>query len=172
MIVIQTLNQLGLEYNEIGIGFVELKWILSTDERVQLNALLLECGLELLDGKKSIIVESIKNVIIEMIQHTEHLPLVNYSHHISSKLQYDYTYLSNMFTEVTGKTIQQFIICHKIEKVKELLLYDELNLTEISHKLHYCNVAHLSGQFKKATGLTPSIYKKLKIQKRNMLEDI
>ena len=105
-------------------------------------------------------------MIVELIHHSEDVPKVNYSEHISSKLNYDYTYLANIFSEVKGITIQQYIILHKIERVKELLLYDELNLTEISYKLHYSSVAHLSNQFKKITGLSPSFYKQLK-QKRN-----
>jgi AraC-like DNA-binding protein len=126
----------------------------------------------LMDDKKAVLIEKIKNVITEMIHHSEELPKVNYSAYISEKLDYDYTYLSNLFSEVKGITIQQFIIIHKIEKVKELLFYDELNLTEISYKLHYSSVAHLSNQFKKVTGLTPSDYKHLKDKRRSSIEDI
>jgi AraC-like DNA-binding protein len=111
-------------------------------------------------------------VIIEMIHYSDELPKVNYSEYISEKLGYDYTYLANMFSEVQGITIQQFIIIHKIERVKELLLYDQLNLTEISYALHYSSVAHLSNQFKKITGLTPSFYKKLKQKRDSNLEDV
>jgi AraC-like DNA-binding protein len=107
-----------------------------------------------------------------MIHHSDELPKVNYSDYISAKLNYDYTYLSNLFSEVKGITIQQFIIVHKIERVKELLLYDELNLTEISYKMHYSSVAHLSNQFKKITGLTPSHYKQLKDKRRKTIEEI
>ena len=122
--------------------------------------------LELLEDKKSILIEKIKNVITEMIHHSDELPKVNYSDYISQKLEYDYTYLANTFSEVKGITIQQYIILHKIERVKELILYDELSLSEISYKLHYSSPAHLSNQFKKVTGLTPSFFKKMK-QKRN-----
>ncbi len=125
-----------------------------------------------MDDKKSILIERIKSVIIEMIHYSEELPKVNYSDYISEKLGYDYTYLANTFSEVKGMTIQQFIIFHKIEKVKELLLYDELNLTEIAYKLHYSSVAHLSNQFKKITGLTPSYYKQLKEKRKENLENI
>jgi AraC-like DNA-binding protein len=107
-----------------------------------------------------------------MIHHTDELPKVNYSDYISEKLGYDYTYLANTFSEVKGITIQQFIIMHKIEKVKELLIYDELNLTEISYRLHYSSVAHLSNQFKKVTGLTPTFYKQLKDKRKQNLEDL
>ena len=129
-------------------------------------------GLELLDDKKSILIERIKSVIIEMIHYSDEVPKVNYSDYISQKLDYDYTYLSNVFSEVKGTTIQQFIINHKIEKVKELLLYDELNLTEISYRLHYSSVAHLSNQFKKVTGLSPTLFKTLKSKRVLNLEDI
>src|SRR5260370_22238252 len=125
-----------------------------------------------MDDKKGKLIEKIKNVIKEMIHHSEVLLKMNYSDYLSEKLQYDYTYLSNLFSEVKGITIQQFIIVHKIERAKELLLYDELTLTEISYKLHYSSVAHLSNQFKKITGLTPSDYKKMKDKKRRPIEEI
>ena len=128
--------------------------------------------MELLEDKKSILIEKIKNVIIEIIHYSDELPTENYSEYISKKLGYDYTYLSNIFSEVKGITIQQFIIMHKIERVKELSLYDELNLTEISYLLHYSSVAHLSNQFKKVTGLSPSFFKKLKIKRKENLEHI
>ena len=122
--------------------------------------------------KKVILIEKIKDVIIEMIHYSDELPEVNYSEYISEKLQHDYTYLSNSFSEEQGITIQHFIIIHKIEKVKELLLYDELNLTEIFYKLHYSSVAHLSNQFKKITGLSPSFFKKLKQKRQQNLENL
>jgi AraC-like DNA-binding protein len=125
-----------------------------------------------MDDKRAVLIEKIKNVITEMIHRSEELPKVNYSDYISEKLNYDYTYLSNLFSEIKGTTIQQFIIVHKIEKVKELLMYDELNLTEIAYKMHYSSVAHLSNQFKKITGLTPSHYKQLKDRKRSSIEEI
>jgi AraC-like DNA-binding protein len=133
---------------------------------------LLKSGLELLDDKKSILIERIKSVIIELIHYSDEIPKVNFSEYLSEKLHYDYTYLANVFSEVKGTTIQQFIIMHKIEKVKELLLYDELNLTEISYKLHYSSVSHLSNQFKKITGLSPSFFKQLKQKRMKNLEDL
>ena len=142
----------------------------SWDEQLKKN--LLKSGLELLDDKRSILIEKIKNVITEMIHYTDEIPKENYSDYISEKLGYDYTYLANTFSEVKGITIQQFIIINKIEKVKELLLYNELNLTEISYKLHYSSVAHLSNQFKKVTGLSPSYYKQLKKKRKNNLENM
>jgi AraC-like DNA-binding protein len=107
-----------------------------------------------------------------MVHNTETPLKTNFSVHLAEKLQYDYTYLSNLFSEVVGTTIEHFIIAHKIERVKELILYDELNLTEISYLLNYSSVAHLSNQFKKVTGLTPSHFKKLKIKRLGGLESI
>ena len=151
---------------------VEILEDITNEQREELSKNLLKSGLELLDDKKSILIEKIKSVIIEMIHYTDELPKVNYSDYISEKLDYDYTYLVNTFSEVKGITIQQFIIIHKIERVKELLLYDELNLTEISYKLHYSSVSHLSNQFKKITGLTPSFYKQLKNKRNSNLENM
>jgi AraC-like DNA-binding protein len=151
---------------------VEILEDLSEFQREQLKINLLRSGLELLDDKKSILIEKIKNVITEMVHYSDELPKVNFSDFLSEKLQYDYTYLSNIFSEVKGITIQQFIIIHKIERVKELLLYDELNLTEISYKLHYSSVGHLSNQFKKITGLSPTFYKQLKQKRQSVLENM
>lgn len=172
MIVIEELKKLGLQNVIVDLGMVEILENISPQQRLKLKENLKKSGLELLDDKKSILIEKIKNVIIEMIHYTDDQLTVNYSDYISEKTGYDYTYLANIFSEVKGITIQQFIIIHKIEKVKELLLYDELNLTEISYKLHYSSVAHLSNQFKKITGLTPTFYKQLKNKRRRNLEDI
>src|SRR5437899_2790457 len=158
MMVQEELKKLGLKYVVLDLGMVEILEDITPEQRELLRINLLRSGLELLDDKRSILVEKIKNVIIEMIHHSEEEPMVNYSDFISKKLNYDYTYLSNIFSEVKGITIQHYIIINKIERVKELLLYDELNLTEISYKLHYSSVAHLSNQFKKITGLSPSFY--------------
>jgi AraC-like DNA-binding protein len=172
MLVKQELKKLGLQYEVLNLGMVELMSDITQKQREQLKQNLLRSGLELLDDKKSILIEKIKNVIIEMIHYSDELPTINYSDHISRKLNYDYTYLSNVFSEVKGITIQQYIIIHKIEKVKELLLYGELNLTEISYKLQYSSVAHLSNQFKKITGLSPSFYKQLQQKRRTNLENM
>ena len=172
MLVKEELNKLGLQYSFINLGMVELMNDLSAQQRIQLHRNLLKSGLELLDDKKSILIEKIKNVIIEMVHYADELPTINYSDHISEKLHYDYTYLSNVFSEVKGITIQHYIIIHKIEKVKELLLYDELTLTEISYKMQYSSVAHLSNQFKKITGLSPSYYKQLKKKRISNLENV
>ena len=151
---------------------VEILEDITQEQKVTLKNNLAKAGLELIEDKRAIIIERIKNVIIELIHYSEEVPTVNYSDYISEKLHYDYTYLSNLFSEVKGITIQQFIINNKIERVKELLLYDELNLTEISYKLNYSSVAHLSNQFKKVTGLTPSFFKKLKHKRYSNLEDV
>ena len=172
MVVKEEVKKLGLHLLSIDLGMVEVKETIMQHQHEQLKENLLKSGLELLDDKRSILIERIKNLIIEMIHYSDDLPKMNYSDYLSAKLDYDYTYLSNIFSEVKGITIQQYIINHKIEKVKELLLYDELNLTEISYKLHYSSVAHLSNQFKKVTGLSPSFYKQLKQKRKDNLENM
>lgn len=166
MLVKEELNKLDLHSVLIDLGKVEVLEYIAPEQIESLKINLANSGLELLDDKKAILIEQIKNVIIEMVHYTDELPNIKYSDYISEKLNYDYTYLSNVFSEVKGITIQQFIISHKIERVKELLLYDELNLTEIAYLMNYSSVAHLSNQFKKHTGLSPSYFKSLK-QKRN-----
>lgn len=172
MAVKEELQKLGLHFVVVDLGEVEVMEDLTSEQRTQLNQGLRKSGLELMDDKRAVLLEKIVNVITEMIHHTDESPKVNYSDYLSEKLGYDYTYMSNVFSEVKGITIQQFIIVNKIERVKEYLIYDELNLTEISYKLHYSSVSHLSNQFKKVTGLTPSSYKQLKDKKRNAIEDI
>lgn len=172
MVVIVELEKVNLPYRSVELGTIELLNKPSAQQRAKLKTALLRSGLELLDDPKAILIEKIKCVIVEMIHYTEELPQVSYSTYISEQLGYDYTYLSNLFSEVKGTTIQHFIIQHKIERVKELLLYDELNLTEISYLLHYSSVAHLSNQFKKVTGLSPSYFKKMKQRRMQNLEDI
>ena len=172
MLVKDELKKLGLHFVIVDLGTVEILEDITQTQHDELKKNLLKSGLELLDDKKSILIERIKNVIVEMIHYSDELPKVNYSDYISEKLNQDYTYLANIFSEVKGITIQQFIIIHKIEKAKELILYDELNLTEISYKLHYSSVGHLSNQFKKITGLSPSFYKQLKQKRMVNLENI
>lgn len=172
MAVKEALKQIGLHFIVVDLGEVEVMEELTIEQRDQLKAALLHSGLELMDDKRAVLIEKINNVITEMIHHADEVPKMNYSDFISQKLGYDYTYLSSLFSEVKGITIQQFIIIHKIERAKELLLYDELTLTEISYKLHYSSVAHLSNQFKKVTGLTPSHFKQLKDKKRSPIEEI
>jgi AraC-like DNA-binding protein len=173
MLVKDELKKLGIAYENVDLGIVQLNEPISESDYIQLKANLAKSGLELLDDKKSILIERIKQVIIEMIHYADEMPQTNYSDYISKKLNYDYTYLSNIFSETKGITIQQFIILHKIERVKELLLYDELNLTEISYKLNYSSIAHLSNQFKKMTGITPSSFKNMELAPQRIpLEEI
>lgn len=173
MIVKSQLQKLGLHCPKVELGEVEILEQISPDYRDQLKMALKRFGLELMDDKKSILIEKIKKVIVELIHYTEDEQMkVNFSCYLSKKLNYDYNYLSNLFTEVQGTTIEKFIIFHKIERVKELIMYDEFNLCEIAYKLHYSSVAHLSNQFKRVTGLTPSHFKNLKEKKRNNLESL
>lgn len=172
MVVKSELEKLGLHCHTVALGEAEISESISAAQREQIKAALLKSGLELMDDKKSMLIEKIKNVIIELVHYSDELPKTNFSDYLSEKLHYDYTYLANLFSEVQGTTIQHFMIMHKIERVKELLMYEELNLTEIAYKLHYSSVAHLSNQFKKITGLTPSHFKQLRDKRRRMLENV
>jgi len=172
MVVKSELEKLGLHYTRVDLGEVNVREQITPEQRAALSAALLGSGLELMEDKKAILIERIKAVVIEMVHYEEELPKVNFSTHLSEKLDLNYTYLANMFSEVTGITIERYIIAHKIERVKELLLYDELTLTEISYRLNYSSVAHLSNQFKKTTGLTPTFYKNLKHKRRIPLNNV
>lgn len=172
ILVEEELKKLGLDYVKLNLGMVETMGEITHEKRIQLKNNLLRSGLELLDDKKSILIERIKNVIVEMVHYNDEIPKTNYSGYLSEKLGYDYTYLANTFSEVQGITIQHYIIKHKIEKAKELLLYNELNLAEIAYKLHYSSPSHLSNQFKKVTGLTPSFFKKMKKKREQNLENL
>jgi AraC-like DNA-binding protein len=152
MLVKSELDKFGLHYGVVDLGEVEIRENLTDEQRDQLKTALLKSGLELMDDKKAIIVEKIKNVIIEMVHYEDELPKTNFSDYLSEKLDYNYTYLAALFSETQGITIEKFMILHKIEKVKELLFYDELTLSEIAWKLHYSSVAHLSHQFTKIKG--------------------
>lgn len=164
------LERLGLHYNFIDYGEAEIRENLSPEKKELLNSALKKSGLELMDDKKSMLIEKIKLLIVDIVHYSDEPLRKNLSDYLSEKLNYDYTYLANLFSEVQGTTIEKFFIQHKIEKVKELLVYDELNLKEIAFKLHYSSVAHLSSQFKKQTGYTPSHFKQLKHKKRVPLE--
>lgn len=172
MVVKAELEKLGLKYIDVKIGEADIIDNMSREQLDQLDVALKKSGLQLMDDKKSILVEKIKSAIIELVHYTEEQIKVNLSDYLSEKLNYDYTYLANLFSEVKGITIEKFFLTHKIEKVKELIVYDELNLTEIADKMHYSSVAHLSNQFKKITGLTPSHFKNLKNKRRGTLEDV
>ncbi len=172
MAVKEELKKLDLHFIVVDLGEVEIMENISGEKLEELKQGLLNSGLELMDDKRAVLIEKIKVVITEMIHYSDESLKINYSDYISQKLGYDYTYLSNIFSELKGITIQQFIIIHKIEKVKELIMYDELSITQIAWKMNYSSVAHLSNQFKKITGLTPSNFKQLKNRGRTPIEDI
>ena len=172
MVVKSELDKLGVNYTTVELGEADIRESLSPAQLDRLSLALKKSGLELMDDKKSILVEKIKAVIIELVHYNEEQIRLNLSDYLSEKLNHNYTYLANLFSEVKGTTIENFYLAHKIEKVKELLVYDELNLTEIAYKLHYSSVAHLSNQFKKMTGLTPSHFKNLKHKRRSTLENM
>ncbi|GEC79299.1 helix-turn-helix domain-containing protein [Flavobacterium aquatile] len=169
----EELDKLKLKYTSVELGEVNLKKDISGEDRELLRKGLVKKGLELIDDKKSLLIEKTKTTIIELIHYSEKNPTTNYSDYIAEKLDYNYNHLASLFSEVTGTTIANYIILNKIERVKELLLYDELSLTEISLLMEYSSVAHLSHQFKKITGFTPTYFKKIKKhKKRIMLEDL
>ncbi len=168
----EELKKLGLHFVLVSLGEVEIMEDISPVDRDSLRAGLLSTGLELMDDKRSILIERIKMTIIEMVHYTDEFIKVNFSDYLSEKLNHDYTYLSNLFSEVQGTTIEQFIISHKIERIKELIIYGELNITEIAWKMNYSSVAHLSNQFKKVTGLSPSHFKQLKEKRRIPIEEV
>jgi len=172
MVVKAALEQLNIPFKTLDLGEVDLIQPITDTQREQLKIILQKSALELMDDKKAILIQRIKNLVIEMVHYSDELPPMNNSDFLAEKLGYNYTYLAELFAEVTGTTINHFIIAHKIERAKELLLYDELSLTEISYKLNYSSVAHLSNQFKKVTGLTPSYFKQLKTKRRTSLEDL
>jgi AraC-like DNA-binding protein len=172
MAVKDELKKLGLHFIVVELGEVEVMENIPPAQREQLKASLLLSGLELMDDKRSVLIEKIKNAIIEMVHHSDEVIKVNFSDFLSQKLNHDYTYLANLFSEVQGTTIEQFVICHKIERIKELIIYNELNITEIAAKMNYSSVAHLSNQFKKVTGLTPSHFKQLKDKRRKPIEEV
>lgn len=172
MVVSNILNELNIPFLSLQLGEVNLLSSLSNDEFNVLNAKLNAIGFEIINDKKSRIIEEIKKIIIEIIYSDEEAPKINFSSYISEKLHYEYNYLSNLFSEIEGKSIEKYYIAQKIERVKELLVYDELTLNEISYRLSYSSVAHLSNQFKKVTGLSPSHFKNIKLQKRQPIDKV
>ncbi|HUH51373.1 MAG TPA: AraC family transcriptional regulator [Flavobacterium sp.] len=172
MIVKSELDTLGITYGAVDLGEVDIISEITPVTLEKLKLALAKSGLELMDNKKAILIQKIKNLVVEMVHYQDESLKMKNSVYISQKLNYDYTYLANIFSEATGITIEHYIIIHKVERIKELLVYDELNITEISYKLHYSSVAHLSAQFKRITGLTPTFFKNLKNKKRINLEDI
>jgi AraC-like DNA-binding protein len=172
MVVKSEIEKLGLHHTRIELGEVEIMEDISKDEIQILDKALRMTGLELIDDNKTILVERIKSIIIELVHYNDQQIKINLSDYLSDKLHHNYTYLSNLFSEVKGTTIEKYYLSHKIERVKELLAYDELNLTEIAYRMHYSSVAHLSNQFKKMTGLTPSHFKNLKHNRRGTLGNV
>ncbi|WP_372793695.1 helix-turn-helix domain-containing protein [Lutibacter sp.] len=172
MAVKDALRKLKLHFVVVDLGEVDIMENINEEQRFHLKLELFNSGLELMDDKRAMLIEKIKNVIIEMVHHSEEAIKINFSDFLSEKLNHDYTYLANLFSEVQGTTIEQFIIVHKIERIKELIIYGELNITEIAWKMNYSSVAHLSNQFKKVTGLSPSHFKKMKNKRRSPIEEI
>jgi AraC-like DNA-binding protein len=168
----EELKKLGLHFIVVDLGEVEIMEDISERQRKEIKNALHSSGLELMDDKKSVLIEKIKNTIIEMVHYSDELIKINFSDYLSEKLKYDYTYLANLFSEVQGTTIAQFMISHKIERIKELIIYDELSISEIAWKMNYSSVSHLSHQFKKITGLSPSHFKLLKDKRRIPIEEI
>ena len=172
MAVKEVLSTFDLHFVVVELGVVEIMETITAEQKEQLKLAFLNSGLELMDDKRAVLIEKIKNIIIEMVHHSDEVIKTNFSDYLGEKLNHNYTYLANLFSEVQGITIEHFIISHKIERIKELLIYGELNITEIAWKMNYSSVAHLSNQFKKATGLSPSHFKKLKDKRRSPLEEI
>lgn len=172
MAVKDELKKLGLHFVILDLGEVDIMEDINAEQRELLKEGLLDSGLELMEDKKAILVERIKNVIVEMVHQADEMIKINFSDHLSEKLNHDYTYLANIFSEEQGTTIEHFVIAHKIERIKELIIYDELNITEIAYKMNYSSVAHLSNQFKKMTGLSPTHFKLLKDKRRSPIEEI
>jgi len=172
MAVKEALKSLGLHFIVVDLGEVEIMENISAEQRRELTAALLGSGLELMDDKRAVLIERIKNAIVEMVHYADELIKINFSEFLSKKLGHDYTYMANLFSEVQGTTIEQFMISHKVERIKELIIYDELTITEIAWKMNYSSVAHLSNQFKKVTGLSPSHFKQLKVKRRSPIEEI
>ena len=168
----EALKKQGLHFVVVDLGEVDIMETISNEQRELLKADLLVSGLELMDDKKAILIEKIKNIIVQMVHHSDEMIKVNFSDFLSEKLNHDYTYMANLFSEVQGTTIEQYIIANKVERIKELIIYGELNITEIAWKMNYSSVAHLSNQFKKVTGLSPSHFKQLKDKRRSPIEDI
>ncbi|HCS19836.1 MAG TPA: AraC family transcriptional regulator [Bacteroidetes bacterium] len=171
IVVKEELKKLGLHYVFVDLGEIEIMEKISPELREKLKAALFLSGLELMDDKKAMLIEKIRTAIIELVHH-EGTIKVNFSDYLSEKLQHDYTYLANLFSEVEGTSIAQFLISHKVERIKELIMYGELNITEIAWKMDYSSVAHLSNQFKKVTGLSPSHFKNLKDKRRSPIEAV
>lgn len=172
MMVKSELEKLGIDYKSVELGEVQLVEPLSESKRQILKTALHKSGLELMDDKKAMMIEKIINIIVEMVHYSDELPPVNFSIFLQEKMKLDYHKMAEIFSKTKGVTIEHFVILHKVERIKELITYDQLNLTEISYRMHYSSVAHLSRQFKQVTGLTPTFYKNLSRRERKNLEDL
>ena len=172
MVIKDAFIKFGLHPAAVELGEVEILEELNIEKKNELDKILQSFGFHLIDDKKSRLIEQIKNAIVELVHHSKDTLTINFSEHISKKLHHDYNYLSHLFSEVEGTTIEKYFITQKIEKVKELLKYDELSLSQIADRLGYSSAAYLSNQFKKQTGLTPSFYKTLRQSKRANLDEL
>ncbi len=172
LVVQNELDKLGIEATNIKLGEITLKKDLTTKEREELENVLDPLGFQVIDDKKSRMIEKIKNVIIDLVHHQDNDAKTNLSDVLSDALHHDYNYLSNLFSDIEGTTIEKYFIAQKVEKIKELLVYDELSLSEIADRMNYSSVAYLSNQFKKVTGLTPSHFKQIREDKRKPLDKV
>ncbi len=172
MVVKSELEKLGYKPLSVELGEAEIERELSKEEKQRLTNVLQGLGFDLIDDRKSRLIERIKNLIIELVHEKDSQLKTSLSDYLTTHLHHDYHYLSNLFSEVEGTTIEKFFINQKIEKVKELLVYDELSLSEISHRMNYSSVAYLSSQFKRVTGLTPSHFRNIKTLKRKPLDEV
>lgn len=172
LVVEQELHKAGIPVTKVTLGEIELSETPQDEQLQKFTNALEQLGFELIDNKKSRLIEQIKNTIRQYVHYTDEQPKHNLSEILSKELQHDYNYLSNLFSEVEGTTIEKYLIAQKIEKVKELLVYDELSLSEIAQQLHYSSVAYLSNQFKKVTGLSPSHFKQIKADKRKPIDQV
>ncbi len=172
MVVKEELKKLGLHYVVVDLGEVEIMENISAEQHDRFRDALLKSGLELMDDKKSVLIQNIKNIIIELTHYSDEPLEIKFSEYLSQKLNHEYAYLAKLFSEAQGTTIEKYYISHKIERVKELLVYNELSLSEIAYRMHYSSVAHLSAQFKKVTGLTPSHFKQIKDKRQSLPKDV
>lgn len=172
MVVKSELEQPGLHPLSVELGEVELNHELTETEKQAVSTRFVELGFELIDDKKSRVIERVKTLVVELVHHSEENLNVNLSDYLTQHIPLEYNYLSNLFSEIEGTTIEKFYIAQKIERVKELLVYDELSLSEIAHRMGYSSVAYLSAQFKKVVGLTPSHFKNIKALKRRALDQL
>lgn len=170
--VVEALEELGISTVKVDLGEIETKEDITDSDKIQLNSKIKVAGLELLEKKQGVLIEKIKNVMIDYVANLEKKSNIKFSVLLSQELNHSYTYLSNFFSEVEATTIEQYLIALKIERIKELIIFGDDNFSEIAHKLNYSSAAHLSTQFKKATGLTPSHFKALKEKRRATIQSM